>query len=569
MKYQNNMPKFIRSHWPLLVCLVVFLGVAGLVLRSMLFQTAGHLIYPLDDTYIHMAMAKNIAGHGVYGVTPYEFSSSSSSPLWTLLLASFFMIFGVQDAIPLVLNLVFSSIILVLAYKFLNSMGMKRVAILLPLLAILFVTPLWTISVSGMEHVFHILLVLLYVTFVTAMMTRENTHHPGSDYWKCIILTAALVLTRYESYALIVSAGIFLLARRRRMLALTLALAAILPLLFYQAISVAHGWFWLPNSIFIRTSVGFSGFSGGTVSPGAPASVFHSIDHYLRVLGRNLTDGLHITLLVCSSACLIALSLFRTRTFWKPQYVLAGMFIFTALSHLIFGRIGYFFRYEAYLVVMGILTLAALLPECWKSLTQGSMTSGKRFLSVCFIILCICTPAVPLIGRMWDAFVQTPVASRNIYEQQYQMGTFFRENYPTATIAVNDIGAVSYLSNSHLVDLVGLGSVDILRLRREGNFTTEGIGRTCEAHGVSVAILYDSWFQRDQMHGVPASWIRAGQWRIRDNVICGDDIVSIYAVRPEELNQLLHNLRNFSSSMPAGVEQIGMYRTGTALKEER
>ena len=48
----------------------------------------GHFVYPLDDTYIAMAMAKNFAAHAVWGVTPYEFTSAASTPLYVLLLAA-------------------------------------------------------------------------------------------------------------------------------------------------------------------------------------------------------------------------------------------------------------------------------------------------------------------------------------------------------------------------------------------------------------------------------------------------------------------------------------------------
>jgi hypothetical protein len=33
-------------------------------------QTNGHFVYSLDDPYIHLAVAKNLARHGVWGVAP-------------------------------------------------------------------------------------------------------------------------------------------------------------------------------------------------------------------------------------------------------------------------------------------------------------------------------------------------------------------------------------------------------------------------------------------------------------------------------------------------------------------
>src|SRR4051812_45844062 len=44
-------------------------------------------VYPLDDTYIHMSIGKNLAEFGQWGITRHEFTSSSSSILYTLLIA--------------------------------------------------------------------------------------------------------------------------------------------------------------------------------------------------------------------------------------------------------------------------------------------------------------------------------------------------------------------------------------------------------------------------------------------------------------------------------------------------
>lgn len=48
-------------------------------------KTGNHYVYPLDDAYIHLAVAKNFAIHHVWGITEYQFSSTSSSPLFTFI----------------------------------------------------------------------------------------------------------------------------------------------------------------------------------------------------------------------------------------------------------------------------------------------------------------------------------------------------------------------------------------------------------------------------------------------------------------------------------------------------
>src|SRR5574341_2136772 len=93
-----------RVSWPLLLSASVFLASAVLAVHAAMRWTDGRLIYSLDDAYIHMALAKNLAHHGVWGCTPFHFSSSSSSLLWTAVLAAAYRVFGVRDAIPLVLN---------------------------------------------------------------------------------------------------------------------------------------------------------------------------------------------------------------------------------------------------------------------------------------------------------------------------------------------------------------------------------------------------------------------------------------------------------------------------------
>src|SRR5438477_7234491 len=107
--------RIVGTFWPLFAAIgLLWVSVAALLVISAR-QNNGRMMYALDDAYIHMAMAKNFAQHGVWGITSHGFSSSSSSLLWTLLLSLCYLVFGVQDSTLLVLNVVFASAVLFLA----------------------------------------------------------------------------------------------------------------------------------------------------------------------------------------------------------------------------------------------------------------------------------------------------------------------------------------------------------------------------------------------------------------------------------------------------------------------
>ena len=60
---------------PVLLFVVLF----GLTWRAIINAT-GHIAYGLDDPYIHMALAKNVALHGVWGIAPDSFALSVTDP---------------------------------------------------------------------------------------------------------------------------------------------------------------------------------------------------------------------------------------------------------------------------------------------------------------------------------------------------------------------------------------------------------------------------------------------------------------------------------------------------------
>jgi hypothetical protein len=80
--------------------------------------------------------------------------------------------------------------------------------------------------------------------------------------------------------------------------------------------------------------------------------------------------------------------------------------------------------------------------------------------------------------------------------------------------------------------------------------------RIAREHGVSLVIIYDTWFERS---GVPESWHRVGRWTIRDRVAASSDTVSFYGVGPTAAAELEAALGRFAPTLPASVRQRGSY----------
>lgn len=123
----------------------------------------GHIGYALDDAYIHMAIAKNFALNGVWGITEYGFTSSTSSLLYTLLLSIIYSLFGVNEITPLILNIIFATLSICVIYRLLKQNNINNTYIFIVLQLITFLTPLPALIFSGMEHTLQILITILFV----------------------------------------------------------------------------------------------------------------------------------------------------------------------------------------------------------------------------------------------------------------------------------------------------------------------------------------------------------------------------------------------------------------------
>ena len=533
------------KHWPLFASVVTLSVTIGVVSTIIILRENGHLVFALDDPYIQMAMAKNFVLHGVWGITRYGFTSSTSSPLWTFLIAVTYLLFGLSEMSPFYLSLLSSALMLGVAYGVLRSYKLSPKFIFWTLVVLIFFTPLPTLICIGSEHPLHAALTILMTFLAARLLSEESPSTARRDLILLLAVSPVLTLVRYEGMFLILVIGVLFFLRGRWRTALAVETAGFSSILLYGAIGLANGWSWLPSSILLKGNFPrYASFSAWLDSVFGPAY-------------ENVKMGPHLIVLVAASLFLALYAANERESLWDSRQVMTAIFVPITVAHIQFCMVALFFRHEAYLVALGIVVVAAQLADQFPKKLFG--TPGNRALVPKHVgaLLLAAFLVYPCLVRAGVALIFLPQASKNIYEQQYQMARFIRQYYQGSTIALNDIGAVNFLADVHCLDLWGLGNYQVTQLMHHHNYHTPDILRLSRQWGVKVAMVYDSWYT--PLGGLPRDWVWVGQWALPDNVVAGGDTVSIYAVDQSETVPLMQRLQDFSPLLPKEVRQSGRY----------
>jgi len=545
--YTETMSKLnniFSKHWPLVTALSVLWVTIILLLIVSLRLNQGHFVYGLDDAYIHMTIAKNFALHGVWGVTPYAFSSSSSSLLWTLLLSSIFYVIGINALVPFILNIILSTITIFLVYYILRFYKIHPVYNFMVLIGVVFFTPLPYLIFIGMEHILQIILVIAFVYLSVKILTNLNSK--PLNYYLLLILTVPLAMVRYESLILIFLVAFLFILRRKFTYSFLMIALSIIPITIYGVISISNGWSFIPNSLILK-----SYFTSTTITTSASF-----LPNIYTILPNTHSTIITYLLAMIFALVLLSIAAFRLRknnTIWEIPtlwLIISGILI---IIQLIFINNDWLLRYTSYLVVMGLIALLLgvynYLPK--KFSFKFNKKSIPKYLVISLIVILLLSP----FAIKTYYLTITPQSTNNIYEQQYQMASFLSEYYPNASIAANDIGAINYFTNIQCLDLVGLSSNDVAQAHKNNTFNAQELNYLANQHHVQVAIIYEAWWAGD----IPSNWIKVGEWTTPHDVILGNSTVSFYATSPQYENELIENLKSFSPQLPKDIKQNGLY----------
>jgi hypothetical protein len=498
---------------PLLLPLAVFLVSLAVALHTGMRGTDGHLIYAVDDAYIHMAVAKNFAESGLWGCTPFHFSSSSSSLLWTFGLGVAYRLFGVRDVIPLVLNIALVVATLALANRCLTRFGAPPVLRAAAFVGLVVAFPMTGMVLLGMEHVLHLLLTIGFATAaVEALTSRLEDRRGGRRRTIGLCILAALLgASRYEGFFLVGLACLGFLARRQFLRGVSIGAAALVPAVAFGAISVANGAFFLPNSLMLKAA-------GESVS--APAALFKPFgSEDLAFLSNNRALPILLGMGVVSALG----HWYSHRDVWRPQVLfpllLASMIV--AHGHYVFSPLYWVYRYDAYLVGFGIVVAAVVLADLP---VRGAL--ARRFLPA-FLVASLVVVVADVPEGLFPA---TEIAGmRNTYLEQYQTALFIRAYYPGAAVIVNDLGAVAYYTQARILDLVALGDIEPLEImRRTGAYTSRDVLTWTARYQPAIAIISLGWGVVVPL--VPSEWIKVAEVEVPPN----RERVGFFAVDPKE-----------------------------------
>lgn len=482
----------------------------------------GIFAYSLDDPYIHLALAENIA-RGHYGVNLQEFSAPSSSIVWPYLLA-LFSGFSWFEYIPLVLNIICSVLCIVLFEGILDT-AFKKASVpenystafkTIAGIAFIFSANLIALTFSGMEHVLQVLCSMAIITGV--IQEVEKGDFPAFAV-AAIILAPAV---RYENAVLSACAILFLFYRKYYKTALIAGIIITLIVAGFSLYLYSLELGFVPTSIVVKSRTAWQS--------NKLLAVFKIV--FANIVSRQGTVLLGLMLMLLKPAL--------TRAQSQTAAIIC---VVSILFHIIFGdcSVG---RYTNYLIATAILVLIYSYAQ---SLRNFILTTRLLFKTVTLTVLSFFIGAVFIAEA---AFM--PVALNNIYEQQYQMGRFVREFYKKP-VAVNDLGLVSFKNDGYVLDLWGLASKSAFQARtREllGEKGSEGWMNTfAQRHNVKFAMIYDTWFP-----AIPANWTRVAQLHLsRQKITPAEKTVQFYSLDPADTPVLTQQLRAFKTTLPPRV----------------
>lgn len=493
----------------------------------------GGLGFPLDDSWIHLAFARNLAAGDGLALNPGELVAGSTAPLWTALAALGVLLPGSDLLWLKLLGVLLHAGAVLLTWALGRRLGLGAGLAALAAGATAATGWLAWSALSGME-------VPLFACLSLGGMVRhlDERAEPGRAPLALAVLGVG-ALARPEGVLLVaLAAGDRLLRFRRRadgalawerpgapalgrlVRGLGLAALAVAPM---AACYLAIGGSPLPTTLAAKTGGGGAGLH------------LPDLRYLYTALGVLFQPQPWLTLLAPAGAVALVRRLGTPAdrgllpALWLLGLPLAYACLTPAAGNPLVGNFGrYLFPLFPVLAVLGALGLEPLAAALLGAAPRGAPAPARRLLALAALAL--------LLGSTLASAARTALLyGRNVADVEagdVAMARWLAARLPEeAVVATMDVGALSALLPNRIVDLAGIGDPEvrehIRRAEGEGRSWQDGVLRFVAERRPDYLVVFPEWLSAVERPGAPFRRLHA--IHVPGNVTLGRDTLAVYA----------------------------------------
>jgi hypothetical protein len=451
--------------------------------------------FPLDDSWIHLHFARNLAEGQGFAYNPGVSVAGSTAPLWTLLLAGAFALFGSHPVWAKLLGvaaaLATAFLSRRLAWQLTGARGPALAAGLMTAVA----WPLIWGALSGME-------VALAALLVTAAVL---CHINGRDVETAGLL-ALSALARPEAVVLIPLVWIARpITLKRTAMFLAIVACSLAPWVFFNMMTAGSP---LPATASAKIEGGLIGFLSGRREP----LILTLLQRPWRFEAEwvRWLWSVNVFLPIAVLAGIAALGRRAGRPMVLPALSLLLHPIAMALLAPYRGPAFQEGRYSIHLLPLAIVVAAV-------GIDAVPRRRGLRAAALALVVAA--TVAATPSGASRYAW-----AVQNIDAMQVRLGEWVAGHTPSqARLGLNDVGAIAYISRREVVDMMGLVTPAVIPYRRQGE---AGVLRYLERACPDYLIIFPAWFP--ELSSMADRFTPIYRIRLEHNTVAGSDEMVVY-----------------------------------------
>lgn len=454
------------------------------------WRVVGHVGgLPLDDSWIHMQFARNLATGGGFSFNAGEPVSGSTAPLWTLLLSLAHALPGDAVLTAKGFGLVLLWLQGLLTISLARAVGLgPRDAMLAGVVVVLTPRLVWG-SLSAME-------IGLYASLATAGVWAHVARRDGPS-WASTALFGLATLARPECLLLFPLAvlddlrqGIHRLRPWTRHVLLFAALLA--PAVLFNLIVDGRP---LPNTYYAK--VGdyslFGALRDLDLSRIVRALLLRPLEQTVE-LARFAAEN-HVLLAALAPLGLLQIVGGRhdstRRSSWLIPMALIAFPIVRGILAPYKGAVFQNGRYAAHLVPLLTVSGFVGLRAAGEMLARVEIGRWRQSAAIAVRVVIVAS-----------LFVQGTKAARsyawdvdNIERMHVTMGRWLQDHTPAdAVVATHDIGALGYFSGRHILDTAGLVTPEALGYTAPGETADAGVLRYLQTARPDYVVMLPNWY---------------------------------------------------------------------------